>query len=341
VPESIVSDAELERKAGLVFEINRRAAERNAVVLKHNYMEPVLFYAVDGYAGDSLELSRRAAQADADIIIFCGVNFMAQTAKILNPAKKVLIPSNKAGCSLADDITVQDVLMLKEKFPGLPVVTYINSTAEVKAVSDVCCTSGNVLKVVGWARDTFKTRSLIFVPDKYMAGNIARENNMEVYVCPKDFKTDGKVNYKNKPTIITWDARCYVHEQYTLGDVEAIRKNYPGAIVLAHPECRPEVVNAADISGSTSKMAEYVRKNGKDKRIALLTECSMADNLCAVFPECANNIVRMCNLRCKHMGMITLDQLLDSLMADIYEVKIDETIRKKAEVAVRRMIEIN
>jgi len=341
VSENIVSNAALKRKAELVYEINRRATELDAVILKHNYMEPVLFRAVNGFSGDSLELSRRAAQTDSDTIVFCGVHFMAQTAKILNPTKKVLIPSNNAGCSLADDITAQDVFALKEKFPRLPVVTYINSTAEVKSMSDICCTSGNVAKVIDWALEKFKTKSLIFVPDKYLAGNIARERNMEVCVFTKGVGLDKEINYESNPAIITWNARCYVHEQYDTGDVEAIRKHYPGAIIMAHPECRPEVVALADFSGSTSKMVEYVRENGKNKMISLLTECSMADNLCAVFPECSKNLVQMRNLYCKHMYTITLDKLLDSLMANIYEVEVCEIVRKKAEVAVRRMLEIN
>ncbi len=262
VPESIVSDSELEHKAELVFEINRRAFEQNAIILKHNYMEPVLFRAVEGYCGDSLELARRAAQTEADKIIFCGVNFMAETAKILNPSKKVLVPRGQAGCSLADNITAREVLMLKEKFPGLPVVTYVNSTAEVKAASDVCCTSGNVLKVIDWVLDKFKTKSLIFIPDKYMAGNIARERGMEVCVCSKDVGTDTKIDHKNNSTVITWDARCYVHEQYALRDVEAIRMNYPGAMILAHPECRPES------GGSRGFFREYFKNGGicKGKR---------------------------------------------------------------------------
>jgi quinolinate synthase len=187
----------------------------------------------------------------------------------------------------------------------------------------------------------FKTKSLIFVPDKYMAGNIAKERDMDICIFPKEGEFNENVDYEKKPTIVSWDARCYVHEQYGLGDIEAIRKNYPEAVILAHPECRPEVVSAADFSGSTSKMIDYVKKNGQDKKIALLTECSMADNLCAVFPERANNLIRMCNLRCRHMGMITLDHLLDSLLADIYQVDVSEDIRKKAEVAVKRMLEIS
>lgn len=341
VPESVVPDFELKYKAELVFEINRLASEKKAIILKHNYMEPILFYAVDGYKGDSLELSRKAAETKADIIVFCGVHFMAETAKVLNPSKKVLIPSLKAGCSLADDISPIDVSSLKKRFPGLPVVTYVNTTAAVKAESDICCTSGNALKVVDWALKKFKTKSIIFIPDKYLAENIAKEKGMDIYIPRKDFKFNKKINYMNQPTIISWDARCYVHEQYTVKHIKAIRQDYPGAIVLAHPECRPDVVKAVDFSGSTSGMVEYVKKHGKNNKIGLLTECSMTDNILTVFPQYTDNLIRMCNLRCRYMHMITLDQLLDTLMLDIYQIEIPKRIRQKAELAVKRMMAIN
>lgn len=341
IPKSVVPDIELKYKSELVFEINRLAHEKNAVILKHNYMEPILFYAVDGYKGDSLELSRRAAVTKSETIVFCGVNFMAETAKILNPSKKVLIPSLKVGCSLADGITSKDVSALKKRFPGLPVVTYVNSTAVTKAESDVCCTSGNAAKVVDWALKEFGTKSVIFLPDKYMAENIAIKKGMNIHFPGKDINKDKQVNYMDKPTIIGWNARCYVHEQYTVDHVKAIKKDYPKAIVLAHPECPPDVIKAADFSGSTSGMEEYVRKNGKNKKIALLTECSMTDNLLTIFPEYTDNLIRMCNLRCRYMHMITLNQLRDALLYDRYQVEVPEEIRKKAEITVKRMININ
>lgn len=333
-------DSELKRKFKMVHEINRLAEARNAIILKHNYMEPVLFRNVNGCGGDSLELSRQAARADSDVIVFCGVRFMAETAKILNPKKLVLIPSANAGCSLADNITAQDVRSLRRKFPSLPVVAYVNTSAAVKAESDICCTSGNAQMVVKWALGKFKTKSLIFIPDKYLAQNIARQMKMAVWTDSEE--TDpADIDYENKPTIIGWDACCYVHDKFTPDDAESIRKNYPGAIILAHPECRPEVIAAADFSGSTSRMADYVRVNGANKKIALLTECSMADNLCAAFPKIANNLIRLRSLRCEHMQTITLDLLLDSLLADIHQIDIPEKIREKAELAVKRMIEIN
>ncbi|MDO8609341.1 MAG: quinolinate synthase NadA [bacterium] len=341
IPENVVPDFELKYKAELAFEINRLSAEKNAVILKHNYMEPILYHAVNGYKGDSLELSRKAAQTQADIIVFCGVHFMAETAKILNPSKKVLIPSLKAGCSLADGITPQDVIKLKKSFPGLPVITYVNSTAVTKAESDVCCTSGNALKVVNWALKEFRTKSVIFIPDKYMAKNIAAEKGMAVYIQEKGINPNKQIDYKNKPIIIGWDARCYVHEQYTVDHVTAIRKDYPKAIVLAHPECTPEVVNVANFSGSTSGMFEYVKKYGKNHKIALLTECSMTDNILTMLPEYNNNLIRMCNLRCRFMHMITLEQLRDALLYDRYQIEVPEKIRNKADITVRRMIAIN
>lgn len=341
IPKSVVPDFELEYKAELIFEINHLSKKKNAVILKHNYMEPILFYGVEGYKGDSLELSRKAAEAQSDIIVFCGVHFMAETAKILNPSKKVLIPSLKAGCSLADGISPDDVKKLKKRFSGRPIVTYVNSSAAVKAESDVCCTSGNALKVVDWALKTFKTKSLIFLPDKYMAKNIAEEKKMDAHIFGRNINSEKKIDYLNKPTIISWDARCYVHEKYTTDHIAAIRKDYPESVILAHPECRPDVVKKSDFSGSTSAMIRYVEKNGENKRIALLTECSMADNIITSLPQYADNLIRMCNLHCRYMHMITLEQLRDSLLYDRYQVEIPDGIRKKAELAVKRMITIS
>lgn len=340
-PKSIVPDFELQIKAELVSQIETLKRERNAVILGHNYMEPVLFHTVPDYRGDSLELSRRAAETDADIIVFCGVRFMAETAKILNPTKKVLIPSLEAGCSLAEGITPADVLWLREQFPHLPVVTYINSTAEVKAVSDVCCTSGNVERVIRWAQKHFDSPSVIFLPDKYMAENVAKDLAMNVYFPAKQSELKSETEVTQSPTIVGWNARCYVHEQYTPEHIRTIRTDYPGAVVLAHPECSPEVVSQSDFSGSTSAMSKYIEQNGHDKKIALLTECSMADNLVADHPELNENLIRMCNLRCRFMHTITLEQTLAALEHDQYEVTIPEEIRHSAEVAVKRMLAIS
>ncbi len=339
-PKSVVPDFELRIKAELVGQIEVLKREKNAVILGHNYMEPVLFHTVPDYRGDSLELSRRAAETDADLIVFCGVHFMAETAKILNPSKKVLIPSLEAGCSLAEGIKPTDLLWLRKHYPHLPIVTYINSSASVKALSDVCCTSGNVGPVIRWAQKNFDTSSVIFLPDKYMAENVAKDLSMDIYFPDKQSKPKSEAEVTKIPTIIGWNARCYVHEQYTPEHIKAIRSDYPGAVVLAHPECPPEVVSQSDFSGSTSAMSKYIEQNGRRKKIALLTECSMADNLVANHPELNENLIRMCNLRCRFMHTITLEQTLAALKYDQYEVTIPEEIRRSAEVAVRRMLAI-
>ena len=339
-PKSVVPDFELQIKAELVSQIEALKREKNAIILGHNYMEPVLFHTIPDYRGDSLELSRRAAETDADIIVFCGVHFMAETAKILNPTKKVLIPSLEAGCSLAEGIKPSDLLWLREHYPHLPIITYVNSSAEVKALSDVCCTSGNVGQVIRWAQKYFATPSVIFLPDKYMAGNVAKDLAMNVYFPDKQDGPKSETEVVQGPTIIGWNARCYVHERYTPEHIRAIRSDYPGAVVLAHPECPPEVVSLSDFSGSTSAMSKYVEQNGHGKKIALLTECSMADNIVANHPELNDNLIRMCNLRCRYMHTITLEQTLAALTYEQYEVTIPEKIRRPAEVAVRRMIAI-
>src|SRR3972149_2731969 len=215
-PKSVVPDFELQIKAELVSQIEALKREKTAIILGHNYMEPVLFHTIPDYRGDSLELSRRAAETDADIIVFCGVHFMAETAKILNPTKKVLIPSPEAGCSLAEGIKPSDLLWLREHYPHLPIITYVNSSAEVKALSDVCCTSGNVGQVIRWAPKYFATPSVIFLPDKYMAGNVAKDLAMNVYFPDKQDGPKSETEVVQGPTIIGWNARCYVHEQYTL-----------------------------------------------------------------------------------------------------------------------------
>ncbi len=340
IPESVVPDFELDYKLEVVKEIQALKKEKNAVILGHNYMEPVLYYTIPDYRGDSLELSRRAAETNADTIVFCGVHFMAETAKILSPSKKVLIPSLKAGCSLAEGIVPNDLVWLRSLYPNLPIVTYINSTAAVKAHTDVSCTSGNVRQVVEWARKEFNTNSVIFLPDKYMAGNVAKDLGMDLYFPErgKETKTEEELNLK--PTLIGWNARCYVHEQYTPQLVEDIRKDYPGAVVLAHPECPPNVIEKSDFSGSTSAMIKFVEEHGADKKIALLTECSMADNIVSMHPEANDNLIRMCNIRCKFMHQITLEDTLAALQEDKYEVQIPEEIRVPAEISVRRMLAI-
>src|SRR5688572_8688377 len=239
-----VPDFELRLKAELAAEINRLKIEKNAVILGHNYMEPALFYSIPDYVGDSLELSRRAAATDKDIIVFCGVKFMAETAKILNPNKKVLVPSPKAGCSLAESISAEDVRELKLKFPGVPVVTYINTYADVKAESDICCTSGNAVAVV----ESLNSDKIIFIPDEYLAGNIARETGKRIIFPTRDprHQFPDQLDYQ----MIGWPGRCEVHEKFTVEDIQNVRKQFPDVVILAHPECSPEVVEASDFSGS-------------------------------------------------------------------------------------------
>lgn len=309
---------ELELKAELIEEIRQLKESRNAVVLGHNYMEPILFDTIPDFKGDSLELSRKAAQTDKDVIVFCGVRFMAETAKILNPSKTVLIPSLKAGCSLAASITAQDVINLRNQYPNVPVISYVNTYADVKAESDVCCTSGNAVKVVEWAAREFNSNKVIFLPDEYLAANVAKEIG-------------------HAYQIIGWHGRCEVHEKFTVRDIRNIRKEYPDVLVLAHPECSPEVIAESDFSGSTTAMIGQVAKN-KDRRVLLLTECSMGDNIIATNPEA--NILRLCSVRCPHMNQITLEQTRDALKYMQYQIEIPESVRQRAELAVKRMIAI-
>ena len=329
--QKLVPESELRYKAEIAYEIIRLKQERNALILGHNYMEPALFHSIPDYVGDSLELSRIAAKTDRSIIIFCGVRFMAETAKILAPGKTVLIPSPKSGCSLADGITAEDVRKLKKKFPGITVVAYINTTAEVKAEVDICCTSSNAVAVVKSLGD----EPVIFVPDEYLARNVANETNRKTIFPSLD---DEKVDLKNlKKTIIGWRARCEVHEKFTVDDIRNARKQFPGVSVLAHPECNVDVVSASDSSGSTSRMIEYVKKTSAPAYL-LLTECSMGDNIIASNPE--KNILRLCSVRCPHMNEITLEQTLESLMKTQYVVEVPEEIRIKAKMSLERMLNI-
>jgi len=328
----VVPDVELRLKAELAFEINRLKKERNAVILGHNYMEPALFYSIPDYVGDSLELSRIASKTEKDIIVFCGVRFMAETAKILSPKKTVLIPAKKAGCSLADGITADDVRQLKSKFPGVPVVTYVNTSAEVKAESDICCTSSNAVAVV----QSLKSETVIFLPDEYLARNVAHETGRHIIfptLTGGDLTSDTLLD---KP-IIGWKARCEVHEKFTVEDIQDVRKQFPDVVILSHPECSPEVVAASDYSGSTTQMIRYVQRT-KAPRYLLLTECSMGDNIMAANPE--KNMLRLCSVRCPHMNEITLEDTLEALRKTQYVVEVPEEIRLRAYLAVERMLSI-
>jgi len=285
--------------------------ERNAVVLAHNYQTPDIFHTVADIVGDSLALAREAARTDADVIVLAGVHFMAETAKLLNPDKTVLIPDTRAGCSLAESITADDVRLMRARHPGAPIVTYVNTSAAVKAESDICCTSGNAKKIV----EALGAPEVIMIPDEYLARNIAAQTKVK---------------------IIAWKGHCEVHERFTAADVHEMRANYPGVIVLAHPECPPEVVAECDFTGSTAAMADYVGRE-KPARVVLLTECSMSDNVALQYPEL--DFVRPCNL-CPHMKRITLGNIRQALETMTYEVTVAPEIAAPARRAVERMLEL-
>ena len=327
--KDVVPDFELRLKAELVDEIQRLKRERDAVILGHNYMEPALFHTVPDFTGDSLELSRQAARTTRAVIVFCGVRFMAETAKILNPDKLVLLPAKVAGCSLAASITAADVRRLRARFPGVPVVSYINTYADVKAESDICCTSGNAAAVV----ESLKTQTVIFLPDEYLARNVAKETGRHIIFPTREPKADTTLDRQ----LIGWPGRCEVHEKFTVADVEAARRQFPDVIVLAHPECSPEVCAACDYAGSTSGMVRYVRQSTA-RRFLLLTECSMADNIAVENPD--KELVRMCSVRCPHMNEITLEQTRDALLYLQYVIDVPEDIRNRARRAVDRMLAI-
>ena len=343
--EKIVPDVELRIKAEIAVEIEDLKVKKNAVILGHNYMEPALFYSIPDFTGDSLDLSRKAAQTDKSVIVFCGVRFMAETAKILNPSKTVLLPAQKAGCSLAASITAQDVRDLKARFPGVPVVTYVNTYADVKAESDICCTSSNAVAVV----ESLKSDTVIFLPDEYLAKNVANETGKHI-VFPSagpdtlalhrsqlHTQAEGQNAAELDYQMIGWHGRCEVHEKFTVADIEAVRAQFPDVVVLTHPECSPEVVAASDYSGSTNAMIRYVQQT-KASRYLVLTECAMGDNIAAANPE--KDMLRLCMVRCPHMNTITMEETRDALKFNRYVIDVPEEIRVKAYRAVQRMIEI-
>jgi quinolinate synthase len=340
--EGLAPDFELRIKAELAYEINQLKIERNAVILGHNYMEPALFHFVPDFVGDSLELSRKAASTDKDVIVFCGVKFMAETAKILNPGKTVLLPSEKAGCSLAASITAADVRALRRRFPGVPVVTYVNTYADVKAESDICCTSSNAIAVVR----SLNSDKVIFLPDEYLARNVARETGKQI-IFPTVMRNGRiRVNSSEKRLaesadddllFIGWRGRCEVHEKFTVGDIKMVREQFPDVMILAHPECSPEVTAAADFSGSTTAMIRFVEQS-QAPRYLLLTECSMGDNIAAANPD--KEMVRLCSVRCPHMAQITLEDTRDALKFNQYVIEVPEEVRVRALRAVERMIAI-
>jgi quinolinate synthase len=331
--KGIVPDVEIQLKAELAHEINVLKKEMNAVILGHNYMEPALYHSVPDYTGDSLQLSIISAKTTADIIVFCGVWFMGETAKVLNPGKTVLVPSDKAGCSLAEGISVDDVRALRNRFPGAPIVTYVNTYAQVKAESDYCCTSGNADKVLKHLFDQGHKR-VIFLPDEYLARNTA--DQLGVAYIPAQTADESAVS-ADAPAVIGWSVHCEVHELFTVQDVEGIRRQYPDVVILAHPECSPEVIAKVDVAGSTKAMIDYI-KNVAAPRYALLTECTMADNVAAEFPHRA--MVRACSLRCKHMNLITLEDTIDGLKKIQYKVELAQDVIARARKPIDRMIAI-
>ncbi len=299
--------------APLVHGINQLKTQRNAVILAHNYMTPDIFNLVGDFRGDSLQLAREAANVDAEVIVQAGVHFMAETSKILAPEKTVLIPDMEAGCSLAESITGADIRLIKQKYPGIPVVTYVNTTADVKAETDVCCTSSNAVQVVEHVAAEWGVDKVILIPDKYLARNVAAVTDIE---------------------IITWDGRCEVHEQFTADDIHALRDAHPGVLILAHPECPPDVLEASDFAGSTSALSNYVSERSPNK-VVLLTECSMSDNVASANPDV--EFVKPCNL-CPHMKRITLENIFDALTEMKHEVLVDEDVRVQAKKAIDAML---
>ena len=306
-----VPEIEWKVHAPLIEKINRLKKEKNAVILAHNYQTPEIYHGVADIAADSLALAVEAAKTSADIIVLCGVHFMAETAKLMSPEKKVLIPDMDAGCSLAASLTGEDVRLLKKKYPGVPVVSYVNTSADVKAETDVCCTSANAVKVV----ESLKTDKVIFLPDQHLANYVAKQTKVK---------------------IISWKGSCIVHEQFSPKEIEDIRKANPGIKVIGHPECPSDVLDACDFAGSTGGMIDYVKKN-QPKKVMLVTECSMSDNVQADNPNV--EFIKPCNL-CPYMKKINLQKILDCLENETNKIFIEEKMAKAARQSVQRMTEI-
>lgn len=309
----VVTPFDWARHAPYVDAILRLKKERNAVILAHNYMTPEIYHGVSDVVGDSLQLAMEATRVEADVIVQCGVHFMAETSKILSPEKTVLIPDLEAGCSLAESVTAEGIAQMRTKYPGAPVVSYVNTTAEVKAASDICCTSSNAAQIVA----ALEEDTIIMTPDQYLAQNIARD-----------------VPQKN---IVWWEGSCIVHEQYTPQDLRDFREWNPGTRLIAHPECPPDVVEEADFSGSTAGIIKYVTDE-KPEKAMLITECSMASNIADALPEV--DFIGPCNM-CPYMKKITLEKILWSLHTMSEEVVVDQDVAEKARVAVQRMLDLS
>jgi len=309
--KTVIPDVEWPLHAPYVAAINALKKRRNAVVLAHNYQTPEIFHCVADISGDSLALAKKAVETDADVIVLAGVHFMAETAKLLNPDKIVLIPDERAGCSLAESINGDDVRQLRQQHPGVPVVTYVNTSAEVKAESDVCCTSGNAVDIV----ESLGVEKVIFIPDEYLAAYIAQQTEVE---------------------IISWQGRCEVHERFTASELEEYRRNYDQLTIIAHPECPPDVLKVADFVGSTAQMQNYV-KTERPIRVLMVTECSMSDNVAADIHDV--EFIRPCNL-CPHMKRITLENIYEALETLQPRVEIESSIAERARTAVERMLSV-
>ncbi len=308
---STVPEIEWATHAPYIYKINKLKKEKNAVILAHNYQTPEIYHGISDFSADSLALAIEAAKTNADIIVMCGVHFMAETAKLMSPNKKVLLPDMSAGCSLSSSITGEDVRNLKKKYPGVPVVSYVNTSADVKAETDVCCTSANAVKIV----NSLGVKKVIFLPDDYLAKYVASQTNVE---------------------IISWKGTCEVHEQFNDEEINEIRRNNPGIKIIAHPECPPDVINASDFTGSTSGMIKYV-KDKQPEKVMMVTECSMSDNVQIDNPNV--KFIRPCNL-CPHMKKITLPKILNCLENETNEIVMDDITIEKARNSVERMVKI-
>ena len=308
---STVPEIEWLTHAPYIYKINKLKKEKNAIILAHNYQTPEIYHGISDFSADSLALAVEAAKTKADIIVMCGVHFMAETAKLMSPHKKVLLPDMRAGCSLSSSITGDDVRNLKKQYPGVPVVSYVNTSADVKAETDVCCTSANAVKIV----NSLGVNKVIFLPDDYLAKYVASQTEVE---------------------IISWKGTCEVHEQFNDEEINEIRKNNPGIKIIAHPECPPDVIKASDFTGSTSGMIKYV-KDKQPEKVMMVTECSMSDNVQVDNPNV--KFIRPCNL-CPHMKKITLPKILDCLENETNEIIMDDITIEKAKKSVERMTKI-
>ncbi len=308
---STIPEIEWAIHAPYIYKINKLKKEKNAVILAHNYQTPEIYHGISDFSADSLALAIEAAKTKAEIIVMCGVHFMAETAKLMSPNKKVLLPDMSAGCSLSSSITGEDVKKLKKQYPGVPVVSYVNTSADVKAETDVCCTSANAVKIV----NSLGVKKVIFLPDDFLAKYVASQTNVE---------------------IISWKGTCEVHEQFNDQEINEIRKNNPGIKIIAHPECPPDVIQASDFAGSTSGMIKYVKDNQPEK-VMMVTECSMSDNVQVDNPNV--KFIRPCNL-CPHMKKITLPKILDCLQNETNEIIMDDITIEKARNSVERMVKI-